>query len=74
MLQQLEATTKAIVAQSQTGPGFLRSGFTGSLTDCDNLPPPALIAQKIVQDLKAALAQFKLIPGDLEEQVPQLAV
>jgi type I restriction enzyme M protein len=37
-----------------------------SLADSDKLPAPAVIAQEIVEDLQAALAQFKLIAGDLE--------
>ena len=37
-----------------------------SLADSDNLPAPAVIAQKIEEDLQAALEQFKLIAGDLE--------
>ena len=37
-----------------------------SLADSDNLPPPAVIAQEIVEDLQAALEQFKLIAGDLD--------
>ena len=32
---------------------------------CDNLPPPEVIAQEIVDDLEAALEQFRLIAGDL---------
>ncbi len=36
-----------------------------SLADSDNLPPPDVIAQEIVEDLEAALAQFRLIAGDL---------
>jgi type I restriction enzyme M protein len=36
-----------------------------SLADSDNLPPPDLIAQEIVDDLEAALEQFRLIAGDL---------
>ncbi len=35
-----------------------------SLADSDNLPPPDEIAQDIVQDLEAALAQFRLIAAD----------
>lgn len=31
----------------------------------DNLPPPEVIAQEIVDDLEAALEQFRLIAGDL---------
>ncbi len=37
-----------------------------SLEGSDNLPAPAVIAQEIVEDLQAALEQFKLIAGDLE--------
>jgi len=40
-----------------------------SLADSDNLPPPAVIAQEIVEDLQAALEQFKLIAGDLGAEV-----
>ena len=36
-----------------------------SLADSDNLPPPDVIAQEIVEDLEAALEQFRLIAGDL---------
>ena len=36
-----------------------------SLADGDNLPPPEVIAQEIVEDLEAALEQFRLIAGDL---------
>ena len=36
-----------------------------SLADSDNLPPPGVIAQEIVDDLEAALEQFRLIAGDL---------
>ncbi len=32
---------------------------------CDNLPPPEVIAQEIVDDLEAALEQFRLIAADL---------
>lgn len=38
-----------------------------ALADSDNLPPPGVIAQEIVEDLQAALEQFKLIAGDLGE-------
>ncbi len=37
-----------------------------SLADSDNLPPPDVIAQEIVDDLEAALEQFRLIAGDLQ--------
>jgi hypothetical protein len=36
-----------------------------SLADSDNLPPPDVIAQEIVDDIEAALEQFRLIAGDL---------
>jgi type I restriction enzyme M protein len=39
-----------------------------SLVDSENLPPPDVIAQEIVQDLEAALDQFRLIAGDLSER------
>jgi type I restriction enzyme M protein len=38
-----------------------------TLADSDNLPPPDVIAQEIVDDLEAALEQFRLIAGDLGE-------
>lgn len=38
-----------------------------SLADSDNLPPPEVIAQEIVDDLEAALEQFRLIAEDLGE-------
>ena len=37
-----------------------------SLEDADNLPAPEVIAQEIVDDLEAALGQFRLIAGDLQ--------
>jgi type I restriction enzyme M protein len=40
-----------------------------SLADSDNLPPPDVIAQEIVEDLEAALEQFRLIAGDLGTDV-----
>lgn len=36
-----------------------------TLADSDNLPPPEVIAQEIVDDLEAALEQFRLIAVDL---------
>jgi hypothetical protein len=36
-----------------------------SLTDSDNLPPPDVTAQQIVDYLEAALEQFRLIVNDL---------
>jgi type I restriction enzyme M protein len=41
----------------------------GTLADSDNLPPPQVIAQEIVDDLEAALEQFRLIAGDLVGEV-----
>ncbi len=38
-----------------------------SLADSDNLPLPDVIAQEIVEDLEAALEQFRLIAGDLAQ-------
>jgi type I restriction enzyme M protein len=37
-----------------------------SLEDTDNLPPPEVIAQEIVEDLEAALAEFAAIARSLE--------
>ena len=42
-----------------------------SLADSDNLPAPGVIAQEIVEDLQAALEQFKLIAVDLGEEVEE---
>jgi type I restriction enzyme M protein len=39
-----------------------------SLVDSDNLPPPAVIAREIIEDLEAALEQFRLIEADLADQ------
>ena len=36
-----------------------------SLADSDNLPSPEVIAQEIIDDLEAALEQFRLIAADL---------
>jgi type I restriction enzyme M protein len=36
-----------------------------SLEDIDNLPPPEVIAQEIVEDLEAALAEFAVIAESL---------
>ena len=40
--------------------------LTPKKTDSDNLPPPAVIAAEIAEDLQAALEQFRLIAADLE--------
>jgi type I restriction enzyme M protein len=42
-----------------------------SLAGSDNLPSPGVIALEIVEDLQAALEQFKLIAGDLGEVVAE---
>jgi type I restriction enzyme M protein len=38
-----------------------------SLEDLDNLPPPDVIAQKIVDDLEAALAEFAAVAASLAQ-------
>ena len=40
-----------------------------SLADSDNLPAPDIIAQEIVDDLEAALEQFREIAEELEEKI-----
>ena len=42
-----------------------------SLEDSDNLPAPGLLAQEIVDDLEAALEQFRLIAEDLGEETAE---
>jgi type I restriction enzyme M protein len=42
-----------------------------SLADSDNLPPPDVIAQEIVDDLESALEQFRLIAADLGADVAE---
>ena len=37
-----------------------------ALEDSANLPAPAVIAQEILEDLRAALAQFEEIESDLK--------
>jgi type I restriction enzyme M protein len=44
-----------------------------SLADTDNLPPPEVIAQEIVNDLEAALEQFRLIAADLNSPTSEAA-
>jgi len=41
-----------------------------SLADSDNLPTPGVIAQEIVEDLQAALEQFRLIASDMLPEDP----
>ncbi len=39
-----------------------------ALADCDNLPAPEIIAQEIVDDLEAALEQFREVLADLRPE------
>ncbi len=41
-----------------------------SLEDMENLPPPNVIAQEIVEDLQAALAEFAAIAASLAPRNP----
>ena len=43
--------------------------YCNVLRDDGNLPPPDVIAQEIVDDLEAALEQFRLIAGDLRPAI-----
>jgi type I restriction enzyme M protein len=47
-----------------TIPAFAGTGSRSSPRS-DILPPPEVIAQEIVEDIEAALEQFRLIAGDL---------
>jgi len=52
------------------------SGLTGTPTTRDrrsptHLPPPAVIAAQIVEDLEAALAEFSLIVESLGIETPE---
>jgi type I restriction enzyme M protein len=38
-----------------------------SLEDTENLPPPEVIAQEIVEDLEAALAEFAAVAESLSQ-------
>jgi len=40
-----------------------------SLDDSDNLPEPGILAAEIIEDLQAALEQFREIAGDFDENV-----
>lgn len=40
-----------------------------NLADSKNLPPPDVIAQEIVEDLDAALEQFRLIGGPKRQRI-----
>jgi len=52
------------IARDKASPGsfWLRDD---ALADSNNLPPPDVIAPEIVDDLEAALEQFRLIAADL---------
>lgn len=43
-----------------------------SLEDSDSLPTPGVLAAEIVEDLQAALEQFRLIAEDLGEEVEEI--
>jgi type I restriction enzyme M protein len=43
-----------------------------SLADSENLPPPGVIAQEIVEDLEVALEQFRLNAEDLRGGVAEV--
>ena len=42
-----------------------------SLEESDNLPDPDVLAQEIVEDLQAALEQFREIAADLGRNEPE---
>jgi type I restriction enzyme M protein len=44
-----------------------------SLEESDNLPDPDILGQEIVEDLEAALEQFREIANDLSGQWVRLA-
>ena len=46
----------------------LKQNRDDSLENTDNLPPPEVIAQEIVEDLEAALAEFAAIARSLEDR------
>ena len=43
-----------------------------SLTDADNLPEPSVLATEIVEDLEAALTQFREVAEDMTETTKTL--
>jgi len=45
-----------------------------SLSESENLPPPDVIAQEIMEDLRAALEQMQEIVGDLAQAEPDLSL
>jgi hypothetical protein len=51
---------------ASTSPGCA----TSRSRDVDNLPLPEVIAQEIVEDLEAALAEFAAISDSLSEATP----
>lgn len=53
--------------------GIFAHGFASACCgDCDNLPAPGVISLEIVEDLQAALEQFRLIAGDLGAEVAEV--
>ena len=53
--------------QVQSQPRYFLAQRYKSLEDSENLPDPGILAQEIVEDLEAALGQFRLIAEDLGE-------
>jgi len=49
----------------ETKPASTSSGSQTKLEESDNLPDPDVLAQEIVEDLEAALEQFREIAVDL---------
>ena len=56
---------EAIVLRRELACGTAPGALFAVLADSDKLPPPGVIAQEIVDDLEAALEQFRLIAADL---------
>ena len=79
--EELVARENAVSVQANLGAAEVKARCAGrnykasldifwlndeSLAESDNLPPPEVIAQEIVDNLEAALEQFRLIAGDIE--------
>ena len=54
----------------ETKPASTSSGSQTKLEESDNLPDPDVLAQEIVEDLEAALEQFREIATDLGADAP----
>jgi hypothetical protein len=54
-----------MVIMSSSLPTSFFSKWRISLEESDNLPDPGVLAQEIVEDLEAALEQFREIAEDL---------